>query len=430
MILLRLYRLLTDSLAVPFVKYHLYHRLRKGKEIAERMLERQGKTCLDVQHLSKRGPLVWVHAASVGESLSVLTLIRNILERYPSCFILFTTGTITSASLLEKKLPPRVFHQFVPLDIQPWVVQFLENWRPCLALWVESEIWPNLIWEASQRKIPLIMINGRMSEKSFRKWQWARSLISPLLNHFEVCFAQSSNDAQRLRFLGAKQVIEAGNLKFAADPLEYNKEELENFNRAIHARPIWVAASTHDPEEEIIIKTHHLLRKKFPTLLTVIVPRHPERGAFLRKKYGHELCLSQRSFSEPISDKTEVYLADTLGELGIFYRLSSIIFVGGSLVPIGGHNLIEPALLKTAIIHGPHMDNFKEVKEAFHHLEAAIQIATAEELASCIERLLISPEERERLGQAAYKAARAQNGVIERIMQELKLFINPYLCLN
>lgn len=421
--LLSLYRTLTSSLAIPLADCHLSSRVRKGKEIAERLDERKGKTKYNAQTLSRGKPVIWIHAASIGESLSVLALINRLLDGYPSCFILFTTGTVTSASLLEKKLPVRVFHQFIPFDIQPWVKAFLENWRPSLALLVESEIWPNLIWETTNQKIPLVMVNGRMSEKSFKKWQWAKSLIQPLMNRFTLCFAQSSEDAQRLRLLGARKVVDAGNLKAAAEPLECHMEELQRVGRMIGMRPTWVAASTHDPEEETIVKTHHLLKEKFPDLLTILVPRHPHRGAALRAQFEKELCLAQRSLGEVISDKTDFYLVDTLGELGLFYRLSPIAFVGGSLTPIGGHNLIEPVHFGAALLHGPYMTNFQEVTALFHKENAAIEVTSAETLAFHVERLLMFPEQRVKMVEAAWKIVQAQSQVIDKVIEGLEEFL-------
>jgi len=424
--LLGLYRALTGFLAIPVADYHLSSRIRKGKEIAERLDERKGKTKSDAHMLSRKEPVIWIHAASVGESLSVLVLIKRLLERCPSCFILLTTGTVTSASLLKKKLPVRVFHQFVPFDVRPWVKAFLDHWRPSLALWVESEIWPNLIWETTNRKIPLVMINGRMSEKSFKKWRWAKSLIQPLMGRFSLCFAQSSEDAHRLRLLGATKVIHAGNLKAAAEPLECDNEELQRIGHRVGMRPTWLAASTHDPEEEIIVQAHHLLKKKFPDLLTILVPRHPHRGAALREKFDQELCLAQRSLGEIISDKTDFYLADTLGELGLFYRLSPIAFIGGSLTPIGGHNLIEPAHFGSAILHGPYMTNSREITALFRKENAAIEVTSAETLALHVEKLLTFPEQREEMVNAAWKIVQAQSQVVEKVVEGLEEFLENF----
>ncbi|MBL9029596.1 MAG: 3-deoxy-D-manno-octulosonic acid transferase [Caedimonas sp.] len=420
--LLRLYRAMTRTIAIPFVEYHLSCRVLAGKEVAERLEERRGKAGWTSQAIPKNARLIWIHAASVGESLSVLALIDRLLKRYPSCFVLVTTGTVTSASLLEKKLPLRAFHQFIPLDIQPWVRAFLDVWRPSLALWIESEIWPNLIWETTERKIPLVMINGRISEKSFQKWRWAKSLIQPLMRRFDACYAQSSEDARRLRLLGAEKVMEVGNLKFAANPLSYDARELKNLTQAIEDRPVWIAASTHDPEEESIVAAHTLLKPKFPDLLTILIPRHPHRGKEIRAKFEKDFCLSQRSLHEPLSSKTELYIADTLGELGLFYRLARIVFIGGSLTPIGGHNMIEPAHFGAAILHGPFMTNSKEVTALFHKAGAAIQTNTEESIAAQVEKLLLSPAQCEQMGQAARNIAQAQSQVIEKVMAGLEKF--------
>ena len=241
------YRFLSQSFSIPLINGLLAYRLKKGKEHAFRLDERRGEKRKDYKEIGKISSpempenLIWIHAASVGESVSALTLIDHLLKRDSLCVVMVTTGSVTSAHLLDQRLPPRAFHQFIPLDLQPWVHRFLNVWNPKIALWVESEIWPNLIREIGNRHIPLIMINGRISQKSFKNWQWAQNFVASLLQQFNLCFAQSSEDAKRLKALGAKRVVEVENLKFAAVPLSYDAQILYDLQKKIGQRPIWLA---------------------------------------------------------------------------------------------------------------------------------------------------------------------------------------------
>jgi 3-deoxy-D-manno-octulosonic-acid transferase len=416
MSLLNVYRSVTLA-AGPFTSVYLTQRQRIGKEDPARVAERRGIA----SRQRPAGKLVWIHAASVGETASVLALVDRVLEER-AVWVLITTGTITSARLLEERSEPcqRVIHQFVPLDHPNYVRCFLDHWRPDLAIWVESELWPNLIREASKRRVPMLLLNARMSERSFRGWQFLPSVIRPLLGGFDLCLAQDSTQAERLNQLGAKQALCVGDLKSAAPPLPVALGELNRLADQIGDRPIWLAACTHDGEEAIVAEAHRALQREVPTILTLIAPRHPSRAesiaAMLQSK---GLAVARRSANHDIAGSTDVYLADTLGELGLFYRLSGIAFIGGSLVPLGGHNPYEAARLDCAILHGPDMSNAASLARALANACAAEMVRDAQALARVVRHLIHDPTERNRRAAAAMAVAEGNRGVLDSVMETI-----------
>lgn len=353
-----LWRLAATALA-PLLPLHLRRRAARGKEIAQRIPERYG-------HGAARpdGPLLWLHAASVGETVSILPLVDALAMAEPRLHLLVTTGTVTSATLLARRLPPsladRVTHRFVPLDVPAWAGRFLDGWRPDAAAFVESELWPNLLAEAARRDIPLALVNARMSARSARWWGRAPGFARHVLSRFTLILAQGEGDAARLRALGAADVRVPGNLKFAATPLPADAAELDRLRALATGRPVWLAASTHSGEEALVLAAHRALAPRHPGLLTIIVPRHPERGAEVAG-LAAGLSVARRSLGEDPGPGTEVLVADTLGELGLFYRLARLAFVGGSLVAHGGQNPLEPARLSCPVLVGPHTWNFAEI---------------------------------------------------------------------
>ncbi|MER2519582.1 MAG: 3-deoxy-D-manno-octulosonic acid transferase [Bdellovibrionales bacterium] len=418
-----LYRALTD-LGSPLINAYLRHRLKKGREDPTRFPERHGAPGLP----RPSGKLIWCHAASVGEALSLLALINKLHETTPDLAILVTTGTVTSATLMAKRLPSGALHQYIPVDRAPWVERFLDFWKPDLAIWVESELWPNMLSAISNRKIPAILLNARMSEKSFEYWhrfapEWCREMLST----FPLILAQTERDAQRLSALKAIRVQCLGNLKFAAATPSCNEQELEHLRQQIGHRPVWLIASTHPGEEELALAAHKAIKKNHPEILTIIVPRHPTRRAEIASLITNEqkLCLAQRSKKDPISSDTDIYLGDTLGELGLIYSLSPITVIGGSLLPkLGGHNPIEAAQLGAAIILGPYMRNFEEITKSFLACRAAIQLASAKDLPQKIEDLLANPRERQSLAHAAQQLARSQQKTLDNILTALQPWLN------
>jgi 3-deoxy-D-manno-octulosonic-acid transferase len=416
MSLLNVYRSLTLA-AGPFSAIYLAQRQRAGKEMPGRVPERRGQA----SRARPAGHLVWIHAASVGETASVLSLVDRLLDER-DVSVLITTGTVTSARLVEERTDPqhRVIHQFVPLDHPGYVRAFLDHWRPDLALWVESELWPNLIHEARRRNIPMLLLNARMSARSFRGWQRLPSVIRPLLGGFDLCLAQDASQADRLKQLGANHATCVGDLKSAAAPLPVASAELERLARQIGDRPIWLAASTHDGEEAIAADAHRSLQRDLPRILTLIAPRHPSRAENIAAMLsGRGLAVARRSSHHDIAGTTDVYLADTLGELGLFYRLSGIAFIGGSLVPMGGHNPYEAARLDCAILYGPDMSNAAAIARALAHAAAAEIVRDAEALAGGVRHLLRDPAERARRAAAAMSVAEASRGVLDAVMESI-----------
>ncbi len=414
--LLSLYQAGTTALG-PLVALYLSRRMAHGKEDRERFPERQGFA----SRARPPGPLIWVHAASNGEAVSMLALIDRLLVERPALSVLVTTGTVTSARLLAHRLPAdRAWHQYVPVDRPAYVRRFLDHWRPDLALWVESELWPNLVAETDRYRIPLLLLNGRMSARSFQGWQRVPGLIGALLACFELCLAQDETQADRFRRLGAAAAESVGDLKTAAAPLPCDEGELARIAARAADRPLWLAASTHQGEEEAAADAHRALMRERPGLLTIIAPRHPVRAdeitAMLQKR---GLTVARRGEGQPLDSNTDIYLADTLGELGLFYRLAGIAFVGGSLTPMGGHNPLEAALLDCAILHGPDMSNCAAMAQSLDHAGATITIRNAEELAAALRRLLNDPVERAARAAAAAGVAANNRAVLDAVLRRI-----------
>lgn len=411
------YRGLTTA-AWPLIHLYLARRKAVGKEDPARFGERLGRASL----ARPPGPLIWLHAASIGEALSILSLIGRLLDERPGLHILVTTGTVTSARLVAERLPPRAFHQYVPVDRALWVRRFLDHWRPDLALWVESELWPNLVGESQRRGVPMVLVNGRMSARSTAGWQRMPGLVRPLLSGFALCLTQSEEDARRFSALGAARVKSPGNLKYAAAPLAAEPEELSRLRAMTADRPLWLAASTHPGEERVAGQVHRRLAPKHAGLLTLVVPRHATRGAEVARELGGlGLSVARRSAGEAITPATGLYLADTMGELGLFYRLADVVFVGGSLVRHGGQNLLEPAQLGSAVIHGPHMANFQQIVDEMRG--ASIEVADGDGLADAVDRLLGDPQFRAERAAAAAAVASRTGGVLDAVLAELKPFL-------
>lgn len=416
---LALYRAATWA-GLPLIRLYLAYRRERGKEDAARFGERLGIP----GRARPAGPLVWMHAASVGESLALLPLIARVRALRPDAHVLITTGTVTSARLLADRLPAGAFHQYVPVDRGAYVRRFLDHWRPDLVLWSESEFWPNLVTEPAARGIPMVLVQGRVSDRSLAGWRRSPNLIRRLLAGFALCLAQSEDDAHRLEALGARRVVCRGNLKFAAPPLPVDEGELARLTAALKDRPRWLAASTHPGEESIAARVHQRLKGNHSGLLTLIVPRHPERGSAVAcelRALGLEVAL--RSARQVVTPSIDVYLADTLGELGLFYRLAPIAFVGKSLVPLGGQNPLEPARLGCAVVHGPHMTNFADIVRRMMAVGASLEVADEAALAAAIGRLLTDESARARLVAAAQAFAATEGGALDAALAELK----PYL---
>lgn len=414
---LRLYRLLSTA-SRPLARVALAVRVRRGKEDRPRLAERRGETNI----ARPSGPLVWIHGASVGELVSTLPLIGLISAR--GIHVLVSSGTVTSSRIAAQRLPAGTIHQFAPLDIPIFVRRFFDHWRPDLALFVESDLWPNRMMEASRRHIPMILVNGRLSERSYYRWHYLPATIVNLLQRLDLCLVGTARDAARLNALGAPRVITTGNLKIDVPAPPCDEHKLADLRAAIRQRPVFAAASTHEGEESAIIEACRQLRPQFPGLLLLIAPRHPERGpgiANLADRAGLHAKLRSRGDFPDVA--TDVYITDTLGELGLVYRLAPVVFMGGSLVRHGGQNPIEAAKLGVAIVHGPHVWNFADIYAALDEAHGAEQVADADGLTAGLGTLMADPNARTRLTQMAREAVKGLGGALERTLVSLE----PYL---
>ena len=396
-------------------------RLKAGKEDPNRINERRGQT----PNIRPEGEVIWFHAASVGESIALLGLIENIVEERPLINILITTGTTASANLINTRLPKKTIHQYVPFDIGEFVRGFLDHWKPNLAVFTESELWPCLITTTHAREIPLILINARISRKSFSKWKWVKGLFSSILSKFDIILCQDENTATFIRKLSKSKIDPkvVGSLKESAPPLPFSEEDRAVISNQIGSRPIWLAASTHEREELMMAEAHEHARRFSRRLLLIIVPRHPNRGKKIcsdLRNLGWQVSL--RSGGEEINNYTEIYIADTFGEMGLWYRISSISFLGGSMTEVGGHNPFEPATLGSAILHGPHVWSAAEAYEELGKVKASLQIKNPEELSQAIVDLL-NPDTNASMAKSAWelssKEAEASSQALNEIFKVL-----------
>lgn len=414
-----LYRSLT-GLSAPALRLGLRLRMGRGKEDEARIGERMGQPGM----ARPRGKLVWFHAASVGESQSTLVLIDAILRMDPDVSVLVTTGTVTSAAIMEQRLPPRALHQFYPLDHPEWVENFLNHWQPDMAIWMESELWPNMLHSLRRRHVHCVLVNGRLSPRSFQRWMRARNFINRILLGFDLILAQTEQDADHFRKLGAINVRVRDNIKYSALPLPCDDGDLNTLKKAISLRPRWLYASTHDGEEELACDLHRALMRDFPDLLTIIVPRHPNRRDDIAAQCaGNGLNIAFRGTGKtPPQADTHIYIADTLGELGLFYRLSPMAVIGRTFSHDGGggHNPIEAAQLGCAVLHGPMTQNLSSIFDEMDSAGAAIQTDTPQALEAALRRLLSSTVELDRAQESATAYAGGRNALLQAVLDDIK----------
>jgi 3-deoxy-D-manno-octulosonic-acid transferase len=413
---LRAYRLATLA-GSPLAGFLLSNRLKRGKEDPARLDERRGEASI----ARPDGPLVWIHGASVGEVAAIIPLIERIVAKEFN--VLLTSGTVTSAKLAGQWLPPGVIHQYVPLDAPRFAARFLDHWKPDLGLFTESDLWPNLILMSAERHIPLILVNGRVSERSYNRWRHAPGMIAALLKRFDLCLAQSAAYAARYRDLGAPRISTTGNLKLDVPEPAADQDSLRKLQAAIGGRTTIAAASTHAGEETPLIETHRRLRHTFPRLLTIIAPRHPDRGpGIVEIARDAGLSASLRSRGRLPEANDDIYVVDTLGELGLVYRLAPIVFMGGSLASHGGQNPVEPIKLGAAVLHGPHVWNFAELYEALDTARGAELIGDVGKLTVRVGALLTDAKERAEISGAARQTVERLGGALERTLTAL----DPY----
>ena len=411
----------TMTFGKPVIMGLLNQRLKNGKEDPERLQERFGQPS---RPRPEGGPLMWVHVASVGEAQSMLHLINLFLDQNKTGSVLVTSITRTSAELLEKRLPMRAFHQYLPVDRPKWVKRFLEYWHPDLVLWAESELWPSILSEIGKRHLPMALINARMSANSFKNWSRAKGMAQNILSAFTIILTQTDKDKNYYINLGARSVSTIGNIKFAAPPLPYLESDLKSLQDATAGRPLWVYASTHAGEEELAAETHIALRDEFPNLLTIIIPRHPERRvSILGALQQYQLSISTRSQSKILPDaKSDIYLVDTLGELGLFYRLSPISCIGRSFSADGGggHNPLEAAQLGSAVLHGQHVQNLMDIYAPMDASGAALCLDTPDKLAPALRQFLSDKESLKNLSEKGYSFSEGQKEILSKLVEELE----------
>jgi 3-deoxy-D-manno-octulosonic-acid transferase len=402
------------TLLAPALRANLHRRARAGREIAERLPERFG---IDPTPRPS-GLLLWVHAASVGETTSILPVLDALRHRAK---VLLTTGTATSQALLDQRIPEHglsghVLHRFAPLDVPSWVGRFLSHWQPDAGCFVESELWPNQLAACHSRGIKLMLLNARMSDRSFVRWRQAPGFASRVLNCFSLVQARGDQDAERLRALGATRVDSPGDLKFAAPPLPVDEVELDRLKGILGDRPVWLAASTHPGEETLVEHVHRTVAEIHPGLLTIIAPRHPDRGPAL----AAQLDAPRRAAGQDPPQGAGVWIADTMGELGLWYRLAPIAFVGRSLIKSGGgQNPLEPARLGCCIAVGPHTGNFTDHVTLLRDAGGLVDVADAAALVRFVSTMLDNPEQRRRLGEHAAESVRRYSDLPARSAEAL-----------
>lgn len=422
--LFHLYVAVTVLLA-PFAAWSEIRKLRKQGISALRAHEKMG-------HASEprigSGDLIWFHAASVGESLSVLALIAKMGEMLPRAHFLITSGTPTSAKLVAERMPPRTVHQFAPLDARGPLTRFLRHWRPAAAIFVESELWPRMLRMTRERGATMALVNARLSAKSRAAWASKPAFAAYVLDVFDLILTQNDEMAQAMVDMHApvERVARGTNLKSLSSPLPQDPIVLAQIRTAIKARPVWVAASTHEGEETIVLDAHRTLLKSMPDLLLILVPRHPARSAEISKLIAKSgLSYAIRSQETLPKESNSVYLADTLGELGSWYALTEIVFLGGSLLPIGGHNPYEVVQSNAAVLSGPHVTNFAETYSQMTETGAAEIVSDTASLAAATDRLMKDEAHRASCLTAARAFVQGKSdelgSIAERLIHILKL---------
>lgn len=414
--------LLASRAAGPLARPILRKRLARGKEDAERLGERLGRALYD----RPEGTLIWIHGASVGEAMSMLPLIDALLAARDDVRVLVTTGTVTSAQRIAGLLPKRARHQFVPVDTQSAVKGFLDHWRPDLAIWVESELWPRLVTETARRRIPMALVNARFSEKTMRAWRYAPEMLRSMLEMFRLIRTQDADTTVRLRkFRIASRFM--GNLKALIETPTCDPDALQAAQPMLADRLAWLAASTHADDEAEILRAQQILKDRAEIRpLLILAPRHPERGDALGEMLrASGLTVATRSRDEWPTPDTDVWLADTLGEMGLWYRLAQVTFVGGSFGQAGGHTPFEPMLLDSAVIHGPNVANFAPAYAVLAARSGAKQVADGAELAEAVERLLLDTRAFERTIEAARVAHSELMPDLPALTEELLDLMEP-----
>lgn len=371
-------------LLTPCMYPWLWFRLQRHKEEKGRLQERFGVYSIE----KPKEPIIWLHGVSVGEVVSLKPIIAFLKENYPTHKLLITTGTRTAANIILQQEQEDILHQYIPLDHPLWTKRFFKHWQPALGIIVESEFWPNLVLNST---CPLWLLSARLTPRSYQRWKtWAPSFFQHLIQTFALIFAQTDADVKHLKEF-YKGPLFVNNLKYLASPLSTSPTTIRTLKKIIKDRPFWVVASTHPGEEEIILQAHQIIKQKVPSILTILIPRHPIRGDKIKQLVRDaKLSSAQRSKDEKPTAKTDIYIGDTLGELGNFFSISPITLVAGSLIPnIGGHNLLEPAFFGNVLLHGPHMHKSLDMYELFTTTNTSFVVKDAKDIANCVILLLL-----------------------------------------
>jgi 3-deoxy-D-manno-octulosonic-acid transferase len=369
----------------------------------------------------------WFNASSLGESNSIIPVIERILAAYPDVSVLVTTTTLTGAENMAKKLAgKRVAHQFLPVDRRAYVDRFFDYWRPALGFFVDSDLWPNLLLSAKAHGVPLVLLNGRVSDKSFNRWMLHKSMIRKLMSAFIYVFGKSEDDKRKLLAMGARFAVSVGNLKYGVPAMSYNEDGLEKMRAVVGGRKVWIAASTHEGEEELVAASHRAVMRSFPDALLIIAPRHAARGPEIKSLLAAAgMKAALRSAGEKIEEDTSVYIADTMGELGLFYTLCGIAFVGGSLLKeLNGHNPMEPARLKCAVLSGRNVSSFAETYEILERENCVLMVDDEIGLGVRVVELMSDAELLKKYSDKAYEVAEREAAVLDRTMDKLQSILD------
>jgi 3-deoxy-D-manno-octulosonic-acid transferase len=421
----RLLYLALSYLLAPFVVLLIVWKGLRNRAYWDRVEERFG---FGRSRTDRRA--IWIHAVSVGEVTAASAMVRALMESYPHLPVVVTTVTPTGARRVGDLFGDEVIHSYIPYDMPGAVARFFDRFNPRLAVIMETELWPNLYNECGRRGVPLVLANARVSPRSVYKYRRFVSLFSETLSHGIVIAAQSRRDADRFRWIGAppERTHVVGNIKF---DLELPAELVEQ-GQALRAaltppRPVWIAASTHEGEEDTVLEAHRQVRETLPDALLILVPRHPERFqavAGLLSRRGFSFV--RRSGGEPVATGTEVFLGDTLGELTMFYAAADVAFVGGSLLPIGGHNALEPAALGLPILAGPYTFNAEDIAEMLQEAGAATEVNDADSMARAVAEILADPALRAERGAAGQRIVAENRGALERLMRLLQPLLDEF----
>ena len=412
----------TGAAVYPLLGPYLAYRAAKGKEERDRRSERYGRS----QVTRPNGPLIWFHAASVGETIAVIPLVEEVVSRNIS--VVLTTGTVTSANICQDRLGDKVIHQYVPLDLKPAISNFLDHWKPDLAIISESEIWPMTILELGARRMPQILVNGRMSDTSFARWNRSSVLAEALFENLSHVIAQSDLDGKRFSDLGARSVSISGNLKVDTDLPPFSKDDLAVLKKQLGSRPSWAAISTFEGEESLVADAFINVKKNIKNPLSIIVPRHVERSDAIEKMLLDKgLKVARRSRGDEITPDIDIYIGDTTGEMGLYLSLTKIVFVGKSLTGEGGQNPLEPAMLGCAILSGPNVQNFRDSYRALLQNGAARIVKDGAGLEACLMHLLENDDVRDTMIEAGQSTLLTMRGSLDITVKNLEPYLTPLM---